>query len=252
MAVVAWLFFAYVFCGATGAQLHHHQKSLDDSLPTHYQHQHGGGKYQQQQLTPQHSPHSHRHHHDRDSMMAKEQQAAIDALDYPESGDPNYGDYETDDLDRTAGLSSPPSSSTAENGDENDNGGDDDPSLPQPGSYIPSNCSSCIRREELRRRNLEVIKDQILSKLGMQRAPNMTGRLPPRIPPLGHLLDLYGMQGDAPGGGFSSGGFQTGTFYDEEEDDFHARTEKVIAFAQQRKFPPFIYVTCSFFPVFFC
>jgi len=35
------------------------------------------------------------------------------------------------------------------------------------------------------------------------------------------------MQGDAP-----QRGFQPGPVYDEEEDDFHARTEKVIAFAQ--------------------
>jgi len=99
--------------------------------------------------------------------------------------------------------------------------------LPRPGTYIPSNCSSCIRREELRKRNLEVIKDQILIKLGMISAPNMTGRHPPRIPPLDHLLDRYGMQGDAP-----QKGFQTGPVLDEEDDDFHARTEKVIAFAQ--------------------
>jgi len=106
-------------------------------------------------------------------------------------------------------------------------GEEDDLSLPLVGSYVASNCSTCIQREELRKRNLEVIKDQILSKLGMRTAPNMTGRLPPRIPPLNHLLDLYGMQGDAP-----QKGFQTGPVYDEEEDDFHARTEKVIAFGQ--------------------
>jgi hypothetical protein len=61
------------------------------------------------------------------------------------------------------------------------------------------------------------------------------------------------MQGDAPpagghgrGSGHHNGGhhhhqqsdqaFQTGPVYDEEEDDFHARTEKVIAFSQHRKF----------------
>lgn len=111
----------------------------------------------------------------------------------------------------------------------------DDPSLPRPGTYLPSNCSMCVRREELRQRSLEVIKDQILNKLGMKSAPNMTGRLAPRIPPLDHLLDLYGMQGDAPGGGPHSSPFRPGPVYDEEEDDFHARTEKVIAFAQPRE-----------------
>ena len=102
--------------------------------------------------------------------------------------------------------------------------------LPRPGTYIPSNCSTCIHRDELRKRNLEVIKDEILSKLGMQTAPNMTGRHPPRIPPLEHLFDMYGMQGDAP-----QKEFQPGPVYDDEEDDFHARTEKVIAFAQSCK-----------------
>ena len=112
--------------------------------------------------------------------------------------------------------------------------------LPEPGSYIPSNCSTCVHREELRQRNLQVIKDQILSKLGMQAAPNMTGRLPPRIPPLDHLLDLYGMQGDSP----STQSFRPGAVYDEEEDDFHARTEKVIAFTQPCK-------SCLYFLAYF-
>jgi len=114
---------------------------------------------------------------------------------------------------------------------------------------MQSNCSTCVAgRDELRRRNLELIKDQILSKLGMRQAPNMTGRLPPRIPPLDHLLDLYGMQSDGPSSYSSSSSsrrssssqqqqqpFHPGPVYDEEEDDFHARTEKVIAFAQNRK-----------------
>jgi len=123
---------------------------------------------------------------------------------------------------------SPALSASLELDYEDDYEGDgQDDVFPQPGTYIPSNCSSCIQREELRKRNLEVIKDQILSKLGMRTAPNMTGRHPPRIPPLDHLLDLYGMQGDAP-----QKGFQPGPVYDEEEDDFHARTEKIIAFGQ--------------------
>lgn len=182
----------------SGAQLY--QKNSED--------------YQQMAKFP--AGHSHRHHHlsDRDKeQQQQQQQETIDSsLDYV---DATLNDYETDETERS--ISS-----------------QDDQLLPAPGSYIPSNCSSCIRREELRRRNLEVIKDQILSKLGMQRAPNMTGRLPPRIPPLDHLLDLYGMQGDAPGA-TSGNGFQTGPSYDEEEDDFHARTEKVIAFAQHCK-----------------
>lgn len=127
--------------------------------------------------------------------------------------------------------------------DHHDHDNEDLPVLPEPGTYIPSNCSDCdLRREELRQRNLQLIKDQILSKLGMQTAPNMTGRLPPRIPPLERLMDLYGMQGDSPDGWTTSSAmthqsqpFRPGPVYDEEEDDFHARTERVIAFAQPRK-----------------
>ncbi len=193
---------------------------------------------QQQQHHVKYHQHSHRHQHPpspppppppssskQSSVVADEGGSINDPMLMPE--------YDADDAMDSNHFSSD---------DESGGGGGVDGdgllmTLPSPGSYIPSNCSSCVRREELRRRNLEVIKDQILSKLGMQRAPNMTGRLPPRIPPLDHLLDLYGMQGDAPGsgGGLGGGNFQTGPVYDEEEDDFHARTEKVIAFAQHRK-----------------
>ncbi|KAI9559978.1 Growth/differentiation factor 8 [Daphnia sinensis] len=175
--------------------------------------------------------HAHRHHH-RANDPSNNQDYVQDMASASED---NLIDYETDDNAEATG-----------NNDVNVS--DASPLmgvLPEPGTYIPSNCTSCIQREELRRRNLEVIKDQILSKLGMQRAPNMTGRLPPRIPPLDHLLDLYGMQGDAPPGRHSAGhhhahhqhqqsdqAFQTGPVYDEEDDDFHARTEKVIAFSQ--------------------
>lgn len=85
----------------------------------------------------------------------------------------------------------------------------------------------------MRQRSLLVIKDQILSKLGMRAAPNITGRLPPSIPPLDYLIDRYGMQSDSPS--VSSSPFRAGPVYDDEEDDFHARTEKVIAFAQPCK-----------------
>ncbi|XP_059350245.1 LOW QUALITY PROTEIN: growth/differentiation factor 8-like [Daphnia carinata] len=179
--------------------------------------------------------HAHRHHH-RVNDPYNNNNNNNSNQDYVQdmASEDNLIDYETDE--------------NAETSNNDVNVSDASPLmgvLPSPGSYIPSNCSSCVRREELRRRNLEVIKDQILSKLGMQRAPNMTGRLPPRIPPLDHLLDLYGMQGDAPPGRHSAGhhhahhqhqqsdqAFQTGPVYDEEDDDFHARTEKVIAFSQ--------------------
>lgn len=98
-------------------------------------------------------------------------------------------------------------------------------------------CQSCIFREGLRNLSLQTIKEEILSKLGMKHAPNTTGRQLPKIPPLHHLLQIYeqqqgvpGMQGDEPVR--ATGSFKPGSVVQEEEDDYHARTERVIAFAQ--------------------
>jgi hypothetical protein len=99
-------------------------------------------------------------------------------------------------------------------------------------------CQSCLFREGLRNLSLQAIKEEILSKLGMKQAPNTTGRQLPKIPPLHHLLQIYeqqqqgvpGMQGDEPVR--SAGAFKPGSVVQDEEDDYHARTERVIAFAQ--------------------
>lgn len=234
------------------AQLHHHQTSAG-SYPSSYN-LNKNLNYNDQKYNQQH-PHRHQHH------LTDRQQptpSSTTTTGYPEAAGDGM-DYENEDNSDGHGNNFVNDASSRADGSLSSGAGGSSSSgslmglLPEPGSYIPSNCTSCIQREELRRRNLEVIKDQILSKLGMQRAPNMTGRLPPRIPPLDHLLDLYGMQGDAPpagghgrGSGHHNGGhhhhqqsdqaFQTGPVYDEEEDDFHARTEKVIAFSQHRKF----------------
>jgi hypothetical protein len=100
-----------------------------------------------------------------------------------------------------------------------------------PRTFIPSNCSTCRFREELRNLSLESIKEQILNKLGMKHAPNTTGRSIPKIPPLHHLLDLYHMQGDQP-----DRLFQPGQVIHDEEDDFHAKTTMVVAVAQTSKY----------------
>lgn len=93
-------------------------------------------------------------------------------------------------------------------------------------------CSACRMREELKHVSLAAIKEQILSKLGISQAPNTTGRTLPKVPPV--LLDKYrksthsamqGMQGDEPV-------FKPGPVVHDEDDDYHARTDKVIAFAQ--------------------
>lgn len=101
-------------------------------------------------------------------------------------------------------------------------------------------CQSCMYREGLRNLSLQTIKEEILNKLGMKHAPNTTGRQLPKIPPLHHLLQIYeqqqqslgfsGMQGDEPIRSTST--FKPGSVVQEEEDDYHARTERVIAFAQ--------------------
>lgn len=108
---------------------------------------------------------------------------------------------------------------------------EDEVTTPLPG------CQSCIFREGLRNLSLQTIKEEILSKLGMKHASNTTGRQLPKIPPLHHLLQIYeqqqgvpGMQGDEPVR--ASGSFKPGSVVQEEEDDYHARTERVIAFAQ--------------------
>lgn len=98
---------------------------------------------------------------------------------------------------------------------------DDDPS-----SSSSANCTRCSTQGESRAMRLNTIKTQILNKLGMKRAPNVTRRALPEIPPLHRLLDRYDaglMQSDAP--------FQPGEEYD-DEDDFHVAAEKIISFGQ--------------------
>jgi len=84
--------------------------------------------------------------------------------------------------------------------------------------------------EEIRAISLEAIKEQILNKLGLKQAPNMTGRAMPRIPPVSKLLDMYGMQADQPQP------LEPGITHHEEVDEYAAKTESVFALAQPRKF----------------
>lgn len=90
-----------------------------------------------------------------------------------------------------------------------------------------NNLQPCPTYEEFRNASLEFIKQQILNKLGMKHAPNMTGREMPNIPPLSKLKDLYEMQADQP--------IEPG-FTEYETDDFTAKTESIYALAQPRKF----------------
>lgn len=95
------------------------------------------------------------------------------------------------------------------------------------GSAATANCTRCGGATmQSRAVRLQAIKAQILSKLGMKRAPNVTRRALPGIPPLHRLLDRYDagmMQADAP--------FEPGEQYD-DDDDFHMAAEKIITFGQ--------------------
>lgn len=81
----------------------------------------------------------------------------------------------------------------------------------------------------------EAIKQQILSKLGLSRAPNMTGKVLPKIPTLTHLLEVYGMQSD-------QAQFEPGPVFEESEDDYHAKTQLIMTMAKEPprlwRFPP--------------
>lgn len=89
-------------------------------------------------------------------------------------------------------------------------------------------CSACVWREQSKVLRLETIKSQILSKLRLKQAPNISrevvNQLLPKAPPLQQLLDHHDFQGDA-------------SFQDEfmEEDEYHATTESVITMASERE-----------------
>lgn len=92
-------------------------------------------------------------------------------------------------------------------------------------------CNACRMHEEIRALSLKAIKDQILSKLGLKQAPNMTGRALPRIPPISKLMDMYGMQADQPQP------VEPGITHHDEVDEYAAKTESVFALAQPREYP---------------
>ncbi|KAG7218467.1 hypothetical protein INR49_009344, partial [Caranx melampygus] len=62
-------------------------------------------------------------------------------------------------------------------------------------------CSACVWREQSKVLRLETIKSQILSKLRLKQAPNISrevvNQLLPKAPPLQQLLDHHDFQGDA-------------------------------------------------------
>lgn len=95
-------------------------------------------------------------------------------------------------------------------------------------------CSACAWREQSRALRLQTIKTQILSKLRLKQAPNISRavaeQLLPRAPPLQRLLDQHDFQGDAAGIGAAR---ELDDFT--EADEYHATTESVIAMASERE-----------------
>lgn len=93
--------------------------------------------------------------------------------------------------------------------------------------YNVSECSACRWRKENKALRLESIKSQILSKLRLKEAPNISrdtvNQLLPKAPPLQRLLDQYDIQGDDNNDALL------------EEDDYHATTETLITMATERK-----------------
>lgn len=86
-------------------------------------------------------------------------------------------------------------------------------------------CHACSLYSEMRQMSLAVIREQVLAKLGFTHAPNTTGRELPQVPKA--ILLQYEresayereMQSDQP----------TRYSYHEDEDDFQAKMEKIVA-----------------------
>lgn len=90
-----------------------------------------------------------------------------------------------------------------------------------------SECSSCEFRQQSKLMRLHAIKSQILSKLRLKQAPNISRdvvkQLLPKAPPLQQLLDQYDVLGDDNRDGVM------------EDDDDHATTETIMTMATERK-----------------
>uniref|UniRef100_G3NDP5 Growth/differentiation factor 8 n=1 Tax=Gasterosteus aculeatus aculeatus TaxID=481459 RepID=G3NDP5_GASAC len=84
-------------------------------------------------------------------------------------------------------------------------------------------CASCEVRQQIKTMRLNAIKSQILSKLRMKEAPNISRdivkQLLPKAPPLQQLLDQYDVLGD------------DNKDVVMEEDDEHATTETIMMMA---------------------
>lgn len=100
----------------------------------------------------------------------------------------------------------------------------------QPSASSPvdtEQCATCEVRQHIKTMRLNAIKSQILSKLRMTEAPNISRdivkQLLPKAPPLQQLLDQYDVLGD------------DNKDVIMEDDDEHATTETIMLMATERE-----------------
>ncbi|XP_044282982.1 growth/differentiation factor 8 [Varanus komodoensis] len=90
-------------------------------------------------------------------------------------------------------------------------------------------CNACTWRQSTKSSRIEAIKIQILSKLHLEQAPNISRdairQLLPKAPPLQELIDQYDVQRDDNSDGSL------------EDDDYHATTETIITMPTESDFP---------------
>ncbi|KAL6484342.1 hypothetical protein MHYP_G00063870 [Metynnis hypsauchen] len=90
-----------------------------------------------------------------------------------------------------------------------------------------AHCSTCEFRQHSKMMRLHAIKSQILSKLRLKQAPNISRdvvkQLLPKAPPLQQLLDQYDVLGDDS---------KDGVIEDDDDDD-HATTETIMTMATE-------------------
>ncbi|MEE6490382.1 hypothetical protein FKM82_015863 [Ascaphus truei] len=100
-------------------------------------------------------------------------------------------------------------------------------------------CSACTWRQNSKSSRLEAIKIQILSKLRLEQAPNISRdaikHLLPKAPPLQDLIDQYDVQRD------------DSSEVSLEDDDYHATTETIITMPTEPDFPTTEKQKCCFF-----
>lgn len=98
---------------------------------------------------------------------------------------------------------------------------------PAGGPADAEQCVTCDVRQHIKTMRLNAIKSQILSKLRMKEAPNISRdtvqQLLPKAPPLQQLLDQYDVLGDDNRDAVT------------EQDDEHAVAETVMVMAAERE-----------------